>query len=88
MHFPIGTKVEEVNWVYLKGKLYLKSSAKDPWMLEVIDPKTFDKEGYIQLFCPSLFGQQSLININKNCPLLTDGSKLYFLGNRIKICKG
>ena len=33
MHFPIGHKVDEVNWVYLKGKLYLKTSSKDPWML-------------------------------------------------------
>jgi hypothetical protein len=76
-----------VNWVYLKGKLYLKSSSKDPWILEVIDPNTFKKEGTVQLFCPSLFGQQSLINLNKNSPLMTDGNNLYFLGTRLKICK-
>jgi hypothetical protein len=33
LHFPIGTKVDEVSWVYLKGKLYLKTSSKDPWVL-------------------------------------------------------
>jgi hypothetical protein len=76
-----------VNWVYLKGKLYLKSSSKDPWILEVIDPNTFKKEGTVQLFFPSLFGQQSLINLNKNSPLMTDGNNLYFLGTRLKICK-
>jgi hypothetical protein len=38
IHFPIGTKVDEVNWVYLKGKIYLKSSSKDPWILDIINP--------------------------------------------------
>lgn len=33
VHFPIGTKVDEVNWVYLKDKLYLKTSSRDPWLL-------------------------------------------------------
>lgn len=87
MHFPIGTKVDEVSWVYLKGKLYLKSSSKDAWFLDVLDPDTFKKIGNVQLFCPSLFGHPSLVNINKNGPLLTDGQNLYFLGNRVKICK-
>jgi hypothetical protein len=73
--------------VYLKGKLYLKTSSKDPWILDVIDPNTFKKEGHVQLFCPSLFGQQSLINLNKNAPLMTDGKSLYCLGSRIKMCK-
>lgn len=87
VHFPIATKVEEVSWVYLKGKLYLKASQKDPWMLEVISPETFQKEGTAQVFCPALFGQQSLINLNKNAPLLTDGQGLYYLASRIRICK-
>ena len=56
-------------------------------MLEVINPETLEKEGMVQIFCPSLFGQQSLININKNCPIMTDGEKLYYLASRIKICK-
>lgn len=87
MNFPIGTKVDEINWVYLKGKLYLKSSSKDPWILEVLNPDNFKKEGNIQLFCPSLFGHQSLINLNKNTPILTDGNNLYYLGSRVKIEK-
>lgn len=56
-------------------------------MLEVINPDTLEKEGNVQIFCPSLFGQQSLINLNKNCPIMTDGERLYYLANRIKICK-
>lgn len=87
IHFPIGTKVDEVNWVYVKGKLYLKTSSRDPWLLEVYSPEAFKKEGNIQLFCPSLFGQQSLINLNKNTPILTDGNNLFYLGSRIKIEK-
>ena len=55
--------------------------------MDLISPETFKKIGNVQLFCPSLFGHQSLISINKNTPLLTDGKSLYLLGNRIKICK-
>ena len=87
MHFPIGTKVDEVSWVYLKGHLYLKTSSKDPWLLEVLNPNNFEKTGNVQLFCPSMFGHPSLINLNKNFPLLTDGNNLFIVGNRIKICK-
>jgi hypothetical protein len=43
LYFPIGTKVDEVSWVYLKGKLYLRTSSRDPWMLEMIDPNSFNK---------------------------------------------
>jgi hypothetical protein len=87
LNFPIGTKVDEVNWVYAQGKLYLKTSSKDPWLLEVYSPDTLRKEGNVQLFCPSLFGLQSLINLNKNTPILTDGHSIYYLGSRIKIEK-
>ena len=76
-----------MNWVYLKGKLYLKTSSKDPWILDIISPLTLKKEGSVQLFCPSLFGHPSLANINKNTPLLTDGESLFVLGSRVKICK-
>jgi hypothetical protein len=65
----------------------LKVSSRDPWILDVIDPITFKKEGTVQLYCPSLFGQQSLVNLNKNSPLLTDGNNLYYLGTRLKIIK-
>ncbi len=56
-------------------------------MLEVFNPETLKKEGTVQLFCPSLFGLQSLINLNKSAPLLTDGNSLFLLGTRIKIEK-
>jgi len=35
-----------------------------------------------------LFGHQSLVNLNRNSILLTDGQSLYFLGKQIKITKG
>ncbi len=38
IHFPIGSKLEEINWVYLKGKLYLKSALKDPSNIDVYSP--------------------------------------------------
>jgi hypothetical protein len=87
LHFPIGTKVDEVAWVYAHGKLYLKTSSKDPWLLEVYSPETLRKEGSVQLFCPSLFGLQSLVNLNKSAPILTDGKSIFYLGSRIKIEK-
>jgi hypothetical protein len=34
-----------------------------------------------------LFGHQSLINLNKNTPIFTDGDSLYYLGSRVKIEK-
>lgn len=40
-YYPVGTKLDEVNWVYLKGKLYLKSSSREPYMIEIINPETF-----------------------------------------------
>jgi hypothetical protein len=88
MYSAVGQRLDEVCWVYLKEKLYLKVSSKDPWILDVINPFNFKREGNIELLCPSLFGIQSLININKNSPLLTDGQSLYYLGKCIKIEKG
>ena len=70
---PVGTKFEEVNWVYLKGKLYIKTSGKDPFNLDVISPEDFKKIGNIQLACKSLFGHSVLTTLNKNSILLTDG---------------
>lgn len=87
LNFPIGTKVDEVSWVHVRGKLYLKTSSKDPWILEVFNTETLKKEGTVQLFCPSLYGLQSLINLNKSAPLLTDGNSIFLLGIRIKIEK-
>lgn len=82
LHQPVS-KVEEVSWVYLKGKLYLRSSGKEAKNLDIIDPETFKTEGSIQLHCPALFGHQIVQNINKNSPLLTDGEHLYIVGKRL-----
>lgn len=85
INLPIGTKLEEVNWVYLKDKLYLKTSSKDPSSLDVYSALDFKKLGTVQLACKSLFGHNVLLTMNKNSILLTDGEHLYFLGKRIKI---
>jgi hypothetical protein len=85
IYLPVGTKPEEINWVYLKQKLYLKIFSKDPSNLDVISPTDFKKIGNVQLACKSLFDHSTLIAINKNSILMTDGSNLYFLGKRIKI---
>lgn len=45
--FPVGSKLDEVNWVFLKGKLYLKSTSRDPSSIEVINPNTFKTESII-----------------------------------------
>ena len=88
MFYPVGTRLDEVNWVYFKGKLYLKSSSRDPSIIEVINPDTFKSETTIEFKCNGLFGHQSLVNINRNSILLTDGDSLYFLGKQLKIVKG
>ena len=84
----MNTKCDEINWVYFKGKLYLKTSSKDPIHLEIINPDTFKTESSIELKCNALFGHQALINLNRNSILLTDGYKLYFLGKQLKITRG
>jgi hypothetical protein len=71
--------------MYLKGKLYLKTSNKDPSNLDVYSPENFKKLSTVQLACKSLFGHNVLLTMNKNSILLTDGHHLYFLGKRIKI---
>ena len=83
----MGARVDEVNWVYFKGKLYLKSSSREPSIIEVINPETLKSETTIELKCNGLFGHQSLININRTSILLTDGDKLYYLGKELKIVK-
>jgi hypothetical protein len=72
LHSPVN-KNEEVSWVYLKGRLYLRCSSKEMKNIDIIDPETFKIESSIQLHCPSLFGHQIIQNINKNDPILTDG---------------
>jgi hypothetical protein len=87
MATQVGAKMEEVNWVYLKGKIYLRNFCKDPFILDVIDPQNFKNIGTVQLVCKSLFGHPTLNILNRNSILMTDGEHLYFLGKRIKIVK-
>jgi hypothetical protein len=72
-----------VAWVWVKGKLYLRSSSKESRNLDIIDPETFKIEGCLQLHCPALFGHVIVQNINKNNPLLSDGEHLYIIGKRL-----
>ena len=88
IHSQVNSKSDEVSWVFLKDKLYLKTSSKDPIMIDVISPETFKVEESIELKCNPLFGHQALMNLNRNSILLTDGHKLYFLGKQLKITKG
>lgn len=49
------TKQEEISWVYLNGKLYLRSPSKDMGTLEIINPETLRTEAMIGLHCPEIF---------------------------------
>lgn len=85
INIPVGAKADDISWVYLKGKLYLKSGTKDPSNIDVYSPEDFKKTGSVQLACKSLFGHNVLVNLNRSSILMTDGDHLYFLGKRIKI---
>ena len=73
INLPVGAKADDVCWVYLKGKIYLKSATKDPSHLDVYSPEDFKKIGTVQLACKSLFGHTVLITLNRNSVLMTDG---------------
>jgi Periplasmic protein TonB, links inner and outer membranes len=51
--------------------------------LEIYDPNTFKLEGFLQLYCPDIFGHPSLQLINRNYPLLTDGEYVYIIGKKL-----
>lgn len=85
VNFAVGAKADDISWVFLKGKLYLKSAAKDPSHLDVISTENFKKLGTVQLACKSLFGHTVLVALNRNSLIMTDGDHLYYLGKRIKI---
>lgn len=88
LHLPVNTgKADEVSWVYLKGKLYLRTNAKECRNIDIINPDTFKVEGSIQLHCPEMFGHTTTQNINKNYPFLTDGDHLYIIGKRLSVEK-
>ena len=46
---------EEVSWVYLQGKLYLRSHGREAGTIEVICPDTFKTLETITLHCPEIF---------------------------------
>lgn len=84
--FERMTTSEEVscNWVYLKGKLYMKtvnasSTTSDAGSLLIIDPETFRKEGKTRLFLPESVKHPALRRKNDNYVLLTDGENLNIL---------
>ena len=87
IHSQVNAKSDEINWVYFKGKIYLRVSSKDPFIIDVINTDTFKTESNIELNCQPLFGHQALINLNRNSQMLTDGHKLYFLGKQLKITR-
>lgn len=78
----------EVYWVYVKGKLYLRSyGSYQVGTLSVISPETFELEDKITLQCPDLFQNPTLKILNQQFPLLTDGDYLYLIGKRLKSVK-
>jgi hypothetical protein len=38
LHSQINQKPDEITWVFLNDKLYLKNSSKDPWFIDIINP--------------------------------------------------
>ena len=77
------SKSEEVCWVFIKGKIYLRNSSREFGTLEIICPNTFKMDGLLQIYCPDIFSHPSLQIINKNYPLLTDGEYLYIIGKKL-----
>ncbi|KRX02870.1 HECT-domain-containing protein [Pseudocohnilembus persalinus] len=74
---------EQVSWVYIKGKLYLRyPSLRNN--VEIICPKTFKQEGLIQLQCRELFSTTQLAQLNNKFQLLTDGNYIFMIGRTIK----
>lgn len=78
-------KQEEVAWVYLQQKLYLRYGSRDNGSLEVICPETFNILSQVTLHCPDIFQHPQMQNINKNFPLLTDGEKIFIIGRKLNI---
>ena len=68
--------LEEIyDWVYCKGKLFLKCSSK-PWYLFTYSTDTFKYEKKLKLNFPKLSLHSSVIKRNENYILLSDGEKL------------
>ncbi|CAD8078334.1 unnamed protein product [Paramecium sonneborni] len=83
LHQPIK-KQDDVQWVFLQNKLYLK---QQNGTLDIICPDTFQTLSQITLHCPELFQHPQMQAINKNYPLITDGEKLFIIGRKLNITK-
>lgn len=79
-------KVDDMSWVYLRGKLYLRMSNRENGSLEVYSCETLQLEDWIQLYSP-IMNLNNVQNLNKNNPILSDGQYLYMIGKYIKIEK-
>lgn len=83
VYLNVGVKKqEEVVWVYMRNKLYLRSHSHEPGTIEIICPDSFSRLEMITLHCPDIFNHPQMQVINKNYRLLTDGDKLFVVGKR------
>ncbi|KRX01354.1 hypothetical protein PPERSA_01257 [Pseudocohnilembus persalinus] len=83
-------RAEDASWVYLKGKLYLKTSTSiENKVIYIVDPEIIEMCGKVQLDqCKDLFEKPELFHLNKNFQLLNDENEnLYFIGKEIKEIK-
>ncbi|CAD8163525.1 unnamed protein product [Paramecium octaurelia] len=83
LHQPLK-KQDDVQWVFLQNKLYLK---QQNGTLDIICPDTFQTLSQMTLHCPELFQHPQMQAINKNYPLITDGEKLFIIGRKLNITK-
>ena len=51
---------EEVYWVYIKNKLYLRTESMDVGTIAIISPETFKKETDVTIHCPEIFSHPTL----------------------------
>ena len=59
-------QANEVYWVYVKGKLYLRShGVYEVGTLSIINPETFELEDKITIQCPELFQNATLKKLNE-----------------------
>jgi hypothetical protein len=79
-------RVEELSWVHLKGRLYLRLSSREIGSLEVYSCESLELEDCIQLYCP-IMNMVTVQNLNKTNPILTDGQYLYLIGKYVNVEK-
>ena len=74
---------EQVSWVCIDSRLYLRSSSRNLGILECLDTNTFELLSLLQLNCPEIFNNQHHQFINKQFPLLTDGKSLFIITKKL-----